>query len=161
MELRFSHMGLGAQDFRDLNKVFPFVQLNFVHLHLTTVNSDIDLLLFLYLRQPYWRIKDKMQGWKVHPSLLQGLIGAEGQDTCIFLWVYCLYGSNKSGGCVRVVKFVGCKRTPLSWDLIPIQNLLFLYFMIFPQNRFECLLSSSEQTVRDVLEQKLNKTLCD
>lgn len=101
MELRFFHMGLGAT-FRGVNKLLKFYDWDWNLCSCTTVNLNIDLPIPLSSHQPYWSINRQDVRLKSSPISPRGLIGAEGQETCMFLLVYCLYGSNKSGECVCV-----------------------------------------------------------
>lgn len=130
MEVRFFHMGLGAP-FRDVNKLLKFCDWNWNLSSCPTVNLNIDLPIPLSSHQPYCSINRQDVRLKSSPISPQGLIGAEGQETCMFLLVYCLYGSNKSGECVCVQameRFPSCVLLPF-----PFQNLLFLFFMISPK----------------------------
>lgn len=101
MELRFFHMGLGAP-FRHVNKLSKFGDWNRNLSSCTTVNLNIDLPIPLSSCQLYWSINRQDVRLKSSPISPQGLIGAEGQETCMFLLVYCFYGSNKSDECVCV-----------------------------------------------------------
>lgn len=93
MELRFFHMGLGAP-FRDVDKLLKFCDWNWNLSSCTTVNLKIDFPILLSSHQPYWSINRQDVRLKSSPISLWSLIGAEGQEMCVFLLVYCLYGSN-------------------------------------------------------------------
>ena len=153
MGQKFHHMGLEAP-FGVVNKLLKFCDGNLCPS--TTVNLNIDLPIFLSWEQPYWSINRQDVRLKSSPIFPQGLIGAEGQETCMYLLVYCLYGSNK-----RWWMFMCASFGTILLSCFPFQNLLFLFFYDTPQNKFKCLLSSSNQTVRDILENKWNKMLCD
>lgn len=127
MELRFFHMGLGAP-FRDVDKLLKFCDWNWNLSSCTTVNLKIDFPILLSSHQPYWSINRQDVRLKSSPISLWSLIGAEGQEMCVFLLVYCLYGSN-----TRVVNvYVGkpWNNSPLASCCLfsPFQNLLFFIF---------------------------------
>lgn len=158
MELWLFHMGLGGP-FSGVKKLLKFCDWNWNLSFCTTVNVNIDLLIPLSSHQPDCSINRQDVRLKSSPISLRGLIGAEGQEMCMVLLVYCLYGSNT--GSERV-----CVCEP--WNNLLGVLLAFsiskpgiFIFSWYPQNKFKCLLSSSNQTVRDILEKKWNKMLCD
>lgn len=127
--------------FKGVNKLLKFCDWNLGSC--TTVNLNIDLPTPLSSHQPYWSINRQDVRLKSSPISPWGLIGAEGQETCMFLLVYCLYGSNRSGGCVCVQ----WNNSPLvSCCLFPFQNLLFLFFYDIPKtNSNVCYLQVTRQ----------------
>ena len=114
----------------------------------TAVNLHTDLPISLSPDQtlPEYRLTRRKVEKFTHLS--PGLIGAEGQETCMFLLVYCLYGSYNTVKCLRV-RAVKQSSSVVSRRLFPFQNLLFSFPDIL-HNKFKCLLSSSNQTVRDI-----------
>lgn len=127
----------------------------------TAMNLKIDFLILPSSQQPYWSINRQDIRLKSSPISLWSLIGAEGQEMCVFLYWFIAFMDP-----TRAVNVYVCKlwnNSPLvSCCLFPFQNLLFLFFFLwYPQNKFKCLLSSSNQTAGDILEKKWNKMLCD
>lgn len=128
MELRFDHMGLGAL-FRNVNKLLKFCDWNWNLRSYTTMNLKIDFLILLFLLQPYWSINRQDIRLKSSPICLWSLIGAEGQRMCLFLLVYCLYGS---------ICWM-CVWKPRSCCRFPFQNLLF-FSIISPKQIQKCVI---------------------
>lgn len=133
--------------FSDINKPLKFCDWNWKLCSCTTVNLSIDSPITLSSDQPYWSINRQDVRLKSSPISPRGLIGAEGQETCMFLLVYCLYGSNKSGECVCVP---AVEQFSFSCVLPPFSHFrtcyLFFFFMISPKtNSNVCYLQVTRQ----------------
>lgn len=66
---------------------------------------------------------------------------------CVFLLVYCLYETSKTGEHV-------CRQWLFFVAFFLFQNLFFLFFLMISPNKFNCMLSSSNQAARDILEKE-------
>lgn len=94
------------------------------------MNLNIDLLIPLSSHQPDWSINRQDVRLKSSPISLRGLIGAEGQEMCMVLLVYCLYGSNKGSERVCVAMEQSSRRLA---DFFHFKTCYFYFFMISPK----------------------------
>lgn len=118
-----------------------------------TVDLKIDFLIHLHAN-PYRSINKQDVRLKSSPISLWSLIGAEGQEMCLRVPIGLLPLWIQQELNVYVCRLRN--NPPLaSCCLLPFQNLLFLFFFHdIPKTKFKCLLSSSNQTARDILEKK-------
>lgn len=156
MELRVFHMGLLSETSSNFESLWPKLKLKLLHGN-ELKNWLPDPAVFTTALLEYQQARHKVEKF-THLSLEPNWSWRSG-DVCVPLLVYCLYGSNKSGECVCVQ----AAEQFSSRVLLPFSHFktCYFYFLWYPQNKFKCLLSSSNQTAGDILEKKWNKMLCD